>query len=259
VDDGSSDGTEQMIETLIEKISCKLRYLRQSHKGPASARNLGIIKSKGEIVAFIDDDCIANGDWLYNINSCFNSGIAGVEGKIITTPDITPFSHYVENLNGGLYLTANVAYKKKTLFEVGLFDETYPYPAAEDFDLAFKILKNSYNIVFCKNAIVTHPPVRESINEYYKTRKYWFSTIKLYERHPDIVKTKRHNSVLKLILFFIFINPFVQVNKWKVYLIRHISEIPLFIVKQLVDSLYASYILLVYLQEIVFRRWAKLG
>jgi glycosyltransferase involved in cell wall biosynthesis len=259
IDDGSDDGTEDLLDGIIKNAPCELRYLKQEHKGPASARNLGIKNSKGEIVAFIDDDCIADENWLENISMCFNEDVAGVEGRIITTSDKTPFSHYVENLYGGFYLTANVAYKKETLLEVGLFDETYPYPAAEDFDLAFKILERGHKISFCENVIVTHPPVKESLKEYYKTRRYWFSAIKLYEKHPDIVKTKQHNSILKLILFYIFINPFVEVNKWKAYLIGHIPEIPLFIVKQLLDSLYASYVLLIYLKKSFFRRWTKLG
>jgi glycosyltransferase involved in cell wall biosynthesis len=258
VDDGSDDEIEKFMERMIKKSPCEIRYFKQTHKGPAAARNLGIKKSRGKIIAFIDDDCIADKEWLRSLVYCFSEDdkLAGVEGKVISK-EKTPFSHYVENLHGNSYLTANVAYRKEVLHEVGLFDETYPYPAAEDFDLAFKIIKKGYKILFCEKAIVIHPPVKENLKEYYMSRRYWFSTIKLYEKHPDIVKTRRYNSILKLILFYIFINPFIQVNKWKTYLIRHISEIPSFVVRQLLDSLCASYVLLVYLKKVIVRGRTK--
>ena len=56
VDDGSTDHTWSVIEPYLERIS----YLRKDNGGPASARNLGISKSKGEYIAFLDADDI----WL---------------------------------------------------------------------------------------------------------------------------------------------------------------------------------------------------
>lgn len=52
VDDGSGDDTEQAVRPYLSKI----KYLRKSNGGPASARNHGIAAASGEFVAFLDSD-----------------------------------------------------------------------------------------------------------------------------------------------------------------------------------------------------------
>jgi glycosyltransferase involved in cell wall biosynthesis len=54
VDDGSSDGTEQIIKTMISAIP--IRFMRQSNQGPSAARNLGVSRAQADWVAFLDDD-----------------------------------------------------------------------------------------------------------------------------------------------------------------------------------------------------------
>lgn len=56
VDDGSTDNTKNIINANYSKV----RYYFQENKGPAAARNLGIRKSTGAYIAFIDVDDI----WL---------------------------------------------------------------------------------------------------------------------------------------------------------------------------------------------------
>ncbi|MFZ5652192.1 MAG: glycosyltransferase family 2 protein [Bacillota bacterium] len=52
VDDGSTDKTGEA----IKKYSERLRYFAKKNGGVASARNLGIKKARGELVAWLDDD-----------------------------------------------------------------------------------------------------------------------------------------------------------------------------------------------------------
>jgi len=58
IDDGSTDGTEHVVKSLVGGSNYKLRYFRQDNKGPAAARNLGINEAAGEIVLITGDDCI---------------------------------------------------------------------------------------------------------------------------------------------------------------------------------------------------------
>ena len=63
VDDGSTDGTSQALETLISqegRNGSRVRYFFRPNQGQSTARNKGIEKARGELVAFLDSDDI----WL---------------------------------------------------------------------------------------------------------------------------------------------------------------------------------------------------
>ncbi len=52
VDDGSTDRTEEVVRKHGEAI----RFLKQPHRGPGAARNLGVESARGEFIAFLDAD-----------------------------------------------------------------------------------------------------------------------------------------------------------------------------------------------------------
>ncbi len=54
VDDGSTDNTREVLRSDIE--TGRVKYFYQENQGPGTARNLGISKSLGELVAFCDAD-----------------------------------------------------------------------------------------------------------------------------------------------------------------------------------------------------------
>jgi glycosyltransferase involved in cell wall biosynthesis len=54
VDDGSTDGTRQKLQPLVDKDL--IRYFYQGNGERSKARNLGIASSKGEFIQFLDDD-----------------------------------------------------------------------------------------------------------------------------------------------------------------------------------------------------------
>jgi glycosyltransferase involved in cell wall biosynthesis len=54
VDDGSPDGTGELLRPLVEQG--RIRYVRQENAGAGTARNRGLHEARGEFIAFLDDD-----------------------------------------------------------------------------------------------------------------------------------------------------------------------------------------------------------
>jgi glycosyltransferase involved in cell wall biosynthesis len=72
VDDGSTDGTTAMLESL--PVSYSLRVVSQSQSGPAAARNNGAFLSKGRALLFLDDDLLPNQELLAEHLKYHNEG-----------------------------------------------------------------------------------------------------------------------------------------------------------------------------------------
>ena len=83
VDDGSTDGTEEVAKSFGAQV---VRF--DQSIGLAAARNAGVRASRAEIVAFTDDDCEADPDWLPALLEAFSESDAGGVGAVprYTTP-----------------------------------------------------------------------------------------------------------------------------------------------------------------------------
>lgn len=155
-DDGSSEPDAQAISAYCSQHS-NVRYLRQDPRGPAAARNLGIAHARSEIVAFTDSDTLPTRGWLTAILEPFaDPEVIAVEGPVRTPrPAVSPLEEAPRN-EGGVHLTANMAYRRKVLVEVGGLDETFPLAAFEDVDLALS-LRDRGNFAWAPHAVVMHP------------------------------------------------------------------------------------------------------
>jgi glycosyltransferase involved in cell wall biosynthesis len=164
VDDGSSDDTPDHLPT-IETYSVPFTYCRLEGEGPACARNEGIRNAKAPIIAFIDDDAIPQPGYLNAIYAPFaNKKVVGVEGKVVPVQceDMGLLGMSPRNLEGGVYLTCNIAFRTEALKEIGGLDESFPYPAFEDVDLV-EAIKPYGEIVWQPKAEVHHPCRRWSL------------------------------------------------------------------------------------------------
>jgi GT2 family glycosyltransferase len=70
VDDGSRDGTRRVAETVLGSASPSI-VKSPVNRGAAHARNLGLHRARGEIIAFIDADGYASQDWLSEVVAAF--------------------------------------------------------------------------------------------------------------------------------------------------------------------------------------------
>lgn len=82
VDNRCSDSTADVVKMAAERFSGRLRRVVESNQGLCHARNRAIVESRGEIVAFLDDDVEIDPGWLRALSNAHSSGeYAAVGGK----------------------------------------------------------------------------------------------------------------------------------------------------------------------------------
>jgi len=174
-DDGSIESLVEAAED-AKRAGLQVRYVRQEPKGPAAARNLGIHNARAGIVAMTDSDTLPDRRWLGKLYEALWQApdAAGVEGQVYAEneSEFGPLGEGPANKSGGVYLTCNCAYRRQALVEVGGFDETFPYPAYEDTELAARILQIG-RIAWQPEAIVIHPQRPLTLKAVLKKLKHW--------------------------------------------------------------------------------------
>jgi glycosyltransferase involved in cell wall biosynthesis len=83
VDNDSGDTTKDVVFQF--KNSLNVRYVLEKTRGIPSARNTGIKTSTGDIIVFMDDDCVADKEWLHYLELPFlrDPSIGIVGGEIL--------------------------------------------------------------------------------------------------------------------------------------------------------------------------------
>ena len=168
VDDGSNDGTNSWIRENKDVLPHVVLY-EQEHGGPALGRNLGVIKSKYEIIVFIDSDLVVLDDflvchvekllmyWSKNNKKCFTYG-----SVINTSNFINPESekYKLSDMSFAYFATGNVAISRELLLSIGLFDTSFSLYGWEDLELGERLRKIGTRLIKCPKAVGFHwhPP-----------------------------------------------------------------------------------------------------
>jgi GT2 family glycosyltransferase len=141
----------------------------------------------GEWIAFTDSDTLPEPDWLEaGLRSIQRLGGVAVEGAVEPWPPdaIGPRTHQVVNRTGGLYMTANMMYRRDLLERLGGFDERF-LEFLEDSDLAFRVMDSGFEIPFAPEVRVRHHIRSPSLADTLKSTRHqrWLSLFA--RKHPD--------------------------------------------------------------------------
>ena len=91
VDDGSPEPPEAAAAPFRDRLD--LTLLRLPHAGPATARNAGASRARGEYLAFTDDDCAPDPGWLHALAARFAAEPGGLlGGRTINRLPENPYS-----------------------------------------------------------------------------------------------------------------------------------------------------------------------
>lgn len=134
IDDGSTDGTQEVVSQYRNAVIC----LRQENRGPAAARNTGLERATGRLIAFLDADDLWPPDALAESSRVLqeNPEIGVVLGRTrflrrVDRPDAG--AQWQDSLVARFYPQLGSALFRRAVFdEVGAFDAHLAY--SEDID-----------------------------------------------------------------------------------------------------------------------------
>jgi glycosyltransferase involved in cell wall biosynthesis len=164
VDDRKSpDHIPLDLSRFSEEFTSRIRLVASGRKGPAAARNVGWRASRAEWVVFLDDDVVPTPTWKEDLVADLDdlpSGVAGSQGNItVPLPSDrrpTDWERNVASLESGKWITADMAYRREVLEEVGGFDERFVRAYREDSDLALRVRGAGYALVVGRRRSI-HP------------------------------------------------------------------------------------------------------
>jgi GT2 family glycosyltransferase len=206
VDDGSQDDTGEILARFPA-----VHAVRQANAGLSAARNVGLWAASGAVVAYTDDDCFADPDWLTHlVYQLETSGADAVGGPNLSPEDgrlaacvaaapgqpthVLVSDQVAEHIPG-----CNMAFRRQALAAINGFDPQYR-KAGDDVDLCWRLQQAGLWITFAPGAFVWHHR-RQGPRAYLRQQAgYGEAEALLHFKHPDKF-TDRGNGKWRGVLY----------------------------------------------------------
>ena len=167
VDDRPREAGPLALPALQGALAGRVSVVRGPGRGPAAARNVGLAESSADWVAFLDDDVLPRAGWAEALGrdlAALADDVAGSQGRVRVAlePGRRPTDRErgTKALERARWATADMAYRRGVLQEVGGFDERFPRAFREDADLALRVLDAGHRLEQGAR-VVDHPVRRE--------------------------------------------------------------------------------------------------
>jgi glycosyltransferase involved in cell wall biosynthesis len=178
VDNGSTDGTAALLIGFAERPSFRVVLVSEPKPGLGRARNVGIAKATGDIIAFTDDDCYVSSNFLVKILEIFKDERIGFMGGRILLYDDTDMPMTIRTdtemqligpcsfIRAGELQGANMAVRRSLLAEIGGFDPKFgkgsQFKGGEDMDLQARASQSGAIGIYHPGPVVWHHHGRKS-------------------------------------------------------------------------------------------------
>jgi GT2 family glycosyltransferase len=168
VDDGSPEPVG--LEGWPASRGSELRCIRQENAGPAAARNRGAREARGQILAFTDDDCLPQPEWLSTLAAQIDSHPDALVGSLTfnglkenpwsaTSQLIIDlvYDHFNRNPENAYFLASNnIACRRDLFLELGGFDTEFSKAGAEDREFCDRLRMTGRPIHLVRRPLVEH-------------------------------------------------------------------------------------------------------
>jgi GT2 family glycosyltransferase len=219
VDDGSTDGTAEMLDGLAHPRP--VRVLRQHHQGLAVARNRAARAARGRVLLFLDPDLrLAPGLVAAHLRHYRGGPLLAVQGRTVQDPatlrstfmrayyllpDLTPRRR--GDLSYAHVAARNFSVAREAFAAVGGFDEAFRGYGFEDLDFAYRLKRAGVRIVYEPEAVVRHVHVLDLPTVLRRQREAGRNAVYLWRKHG-----RPHGLAL-----LAEIHPVLLPLKWLVY------------------------------------------
>ncbi len=204
VDDGSTDGFREFIQSYRSTSGLQLRWLYQNNQGPGAARNYGMANSTAQYFIFVDSDCLFPPMWLKRIDRHLQRHRCDAFGG----PDeahasFTPFQKAVNHTMTSYIGTLGTRGKRRAperfyprSFNMGIHRRVYEAIGGmdtslrhgQDMDYSARIYKAGFRVCLIADAYVYHKR-RTDWWKFFKQIFNWgVARIALYRRHREMLK-----------------------------------------------------------------------
>ncbi|MBN1639345.1 MAG: glycosyltransferase, partial [Ignavibacteriales bacterium] len=172
-------------------------FLKQEHKGPGEARNLGMANASGKYYVFIDSDCIADESWLLEIKKSveeFNPAGFGGPDKVLS--NFSPVQKAIDYSMTSFITTGGIRGHSKTKiskyyprsFNMGVRADIVKKIGGmgklrhgQDIEFSHRVISTGEPVIKIEKAIVYHKR-RISIKKFFKQVFNWgVARINLYK------------------------------------------------------------------------------
>ena len=187
IDDGSSDGTEDVVTEIIRReCNVPISYVYKEGGGAAAARNTGVAQAHGQWIAFFDDDQWAEPRWLSELyETALENDAQCVGGTMLLdlpdswAEDLSPFCRRLLDENvlateakkypaDTLPSTGHVLIRRNVIERIGGFELTIR-EAGEDSDLFARLQRQGVRNWYTPRAIAHHViPESRLTTEYFR-------------------------------------------------------------------------------------------
>jgi GT2 family glycosyltransferase len=204
VDQSRTDDAEAVVRAAMIDHD-DIDYVRSTRTGAAIARNEGAARVDQDLLLFTDDDCEVDPDWAAAWTELFTSHPRiGLGFGRVTAPPYDPTTGTIPAFDPGpgsqvfgpevlrqgpvrLGMGANMAMRRSAWLQTGGFDESFgpgtALPAAEETDLAIRVLDLGYDMSHSSAPDVLHHGFRAAATAAKLFHGYWLAGGAMYGKH----------------------------------------------------------------------------